>query len=184
MNKTFYATSTASQYGGKGYYEIHAVDEQHARDIIFWHVRDSWSFLYTDLEEIHPDDRILICKLAGKVITREQTRIALLDSIEHWKRLSDGSLESAYSNSGALCNLIRNSFGNVDCATCIIQQITQRNGCVATPYYDYITFRRENSTLLNNQQDKDGNIMQTLKKLAKKELDFLIGILEEFDNGI
>ena len=63
MSKKFYATSTMSQPGGKGYYEITANDYYHARELIHSHVRDRWSFMYESLEEVHPSDRILICKL-------------------------------------------------------------------------------------------------------------------------
>jgi hypothetical protein len=61
--KTFYATSTASQPGGKGYYEIIAHTESEARTKVHNFTKGSWSFMYTSLEDVHPLDRVFIKRL-------------------------------------------------------------------------------------------------------------------------
>lgn len=52
----FYATLAKSQ-GGPGCVEVEAENRVEAREKVFKHLGDKWSFLYDSLEEVHPFDR-------------------------------------------------------------------------------------------------------------------------------
>ena len=56
--RTFYVTTAANMPHGSGYWEIGAHDEDEARQLAFAHCPEGrWSFMYRNLEDIHPLDR-------------------------------------------------------------------------------------------------------------------------------
>lgn len=57
MNKNKFFATIASNQGGPGYIEIHAIDEADARSLISVYTNGRWAFMYNSLDEIHISDR-------------------------------------------------------------------------------------------------------------------------------
>jgi hypothetical protein len=72
--KTFYVTIASNQPRGPGYYEIKAPTLSDARQVAFNQCPDGrWSFLYTDLDDVHEFDRTCLGTLhAPKSLVRDR----------------------------------------------------------------------------------------------------------------
>jgi len=55
---TYYFTFGSGQKYAPGYYEIQAKDHVEARKMMHKKVNNKWSFVYDNLDDIHPNDRI------------------------------------------------------------------------------------------------------------------------------
>lgn len=60
--KIFFATTAANHPGGRGYWEIEARTRAEAHDKAMdpiYGLGTKWSMMYTTLDQVHPDDRVL-----------------------------------------------------------------------------------------------------------------------------
>lgn len=58
MSNTYYATFGSGQVGHPGYLEVEADDEEEARERVQKATHGRWGFLYTSLDDVHPNDQI------------------------------------------------------------------------------------------------------------------------------
>lgn len=106
--------------------------------------------------------------MTGKPITREQTRAALVASIQHWEEnaaVTEVRSATTGPDGCALCGLF---FDDLNCAGCPVASRTGQPDCEGSPYWAAYDARR----------DYD---LRRFHIAAHAELAFLESLLVEFD---
>ena len=75
---------------------------------------------------------------------------ALRGSILKWKKIANGTGKNRGAANCSLCQLYLDGL-KVDCVGCPVMAATGKDGCVGTPYYQYITtgYRSDAVSMLN-----------------------------------
>jgi hypothetical protein len=100
----------------------------------------------------------------------EETKTALLGSIEKWKAIEDGTGIDLGPRNCPLCEIFWNEYR---CGSCPVKKKTRRSVCKETPYQEWEEHHNSNHRNFNGLE----NLCPTCSELAKEEREFLESLL-------
>ena len=102
----------------------------------------------------------------------------VVESVQHWKRVADGSDEGTGPRNCPLCGEYHHGFAPFPCDGCPVKAESGHAGCKETPYQAWIS---HHDTIHSGSRKVR---CPTCKHLAQEEAGFLFGLLEDLATSL